>query len=44
MAEHTSQMAALLKQNTELTEITRQLSQRIEALTIEMHAKVLSAR
>jgi uncharacterized membrane protein len=44
MAEHTSQMATLLKQNTELTEITRQLSQRIEALTIEMHAKVLSAR
>jgi uncharacterized membrane protein len=43
MAEHTAQMAALLKQNTELTEITRQLSQRIEALTIEMHAKVLSA-
>ena len=42
MAEHTAQMATLLKQNTELTEITRQLRQRIEALTIEMHAKVLS--
>ncbi|WP_144155048.1 DUF1003 domain-containing protein [Paraburkholderia sp. BCC1885] len=42
MAEHTAQMATLLKQNTELTEITRQLSARIEALTIEMHAKVLA--
>jgi hypothetical protein len=44
MAEHTAQMAALLQQNTELTEITRQLSARIEALTLEMHAKVLSAK
>ncbi|MGF6726613.1 putative membrane protein [Paraburkholderia sp. GAS41] len=43
MAEHTAQMASLLQQNTELTEITRQLSARIEALTLEMHAKVLSA-
>ncbi|PLZ02992.1 hypothetical protein CY652_08275 [Burkholderia sp. WAC0059] len=42
MTEHTAQMAALLKQNTELTEITRQLSERIEALTREMHAKVLA--
>ncbi|HEX7911729.1 MAG TPA: DUF1003 domain-containing protein [Paraburkholderia sp.] len=44
MAEHTAQMTALLQQNTELTEITRQLSSRIEALTLEMHAKVLSAK
>ena len=43
MAEHTAQMAALLQQNTELMEITRQLSARIETLTLEMHAKVLSA-
>jgi uncharacterized membrane protein len=42
MAEHSAQMAALLQQNTELTEMTRQLSARIEALTVEMHAKVLS--
>jgi uncharacterized membrane protein len=44
MAEHTAQMAALLKQNTELTEITRQLSQRIETLTVEMHSKVLAGK
>lgn len=43
MAEHTAQMTALLQQNTELTEMTRQLSARIETLTLEMHAKVLSA-
>lgn len=44
MAEHTAQLATLLQQNTELTEITRQLSERIEALTREMHAKVLAEK
>lgn len=43
MAEHSAQMAKLLEQNTQLTEMTRQLSARIEALTVEMHAKLLSA-
>jgi uncharacterized membrane protein len=42
MAAHTAQLAALLQQNTELTDITRKLSERIETLTREMHAKVLS--
>ncbi|GAB7522123.1 DUF1003 domain-containing protein [Paraburkholderia sp. 2C] len=40
MAEQTAQLSALLKQNTELTETTRQLSERIEALTREMHEKL----
>jgi len=31
----------LLQQNTQLTELTRQLSQRIEALTVEIHGRVL---
>jgi uncharacterized membrane protein len=44
MAEHTAQMTVLLKQNTELTELTRQLGERIEALTLDMHAKVLAAK
>jgi uncharacterized membrane protein len=41
VAQHTQQLIELLKQNTQLTEITQQLSQRIEALTLEMHGKVL---
>ncbi len=32
----------LLKNNTELTEITRNLSLRIEALTVELHNKVIA--
>lgn len=32
---------ALLQQNTELTKLTQQLSQRIEALTMEIHGKIL---
>ncbi len=39
--EHTSQMLELIQQNTQLTEITKQLSERIELLTIEMHARIL---
>jgi uncharacterized membrane protein len=38
-AQETAQMMKLLHQNTQLTELTQQLSQRIEALTVEMHAK-----
>jgi uncharacterized membrane protein len=41
VAQHTQQLIELLKQNTQLTEITQQLSQRIETLTLEMHGKVL---
>jgi uncharacterized membrane protein len=41
--QQTAQMLALLKQNTELTELTKELSQRIEVLTQEMHDSVLAA-
>ena len=34
-------MVDLLQQNTKLTELTRDLSQRIETLTIELHGKLL---
>jgi uncharacterized membrane protein len=36
-----SQMITLLRQNTELTELVRDLSQRIEKLTVEMHGRVM---
>ena len=42
VGEQTLQLMELLKQNTELTELTRQLSQRIEELTSAMHDKFLS--
>jgi hypothetical protein len=32
---------ALLQQNTQLTELVKDLSQRIEVLTVEMHSKVV---
>ena len=41
-AKETAIMAELLRQNTELTEITRKLTERIEVLTKEMHNKVIS--
>lgn len=37
----TEQLLALMKQNTDLTEVTKELSQRIEALTQEMHRKMV---
>jgi uncharacterized membrane protein len=40
-AQQTAQMADLLKQNTQMTEFIRDLSQRIEVLTREMHGKVV---
>lgn len=39
-ARQAEQMVALLEQNTELTKLTRELSERIAALTAEMHGKV----
>jgi uncharacterized membrane protein len=36
-------MIELLRQNTELTELVRDLSQRIEKLTVEMHGRVMPA-
>ena len=42
-AEQAGQMMELLQQNTQLTELVKELSQRIETLTIEMHKKVIQA-
>lgn len=39
-AKQMEQLVVLMKQNTELTEITRQLSKKIEALTVELHQKI----
>jgi hypothetical protein len=35
----TAQMVELLHQNTELTRVTQELSQRIETLTAEIHRR-----
>jgi len=40
-AQRTAQMMALLEQNTRLTEMVRDLSQRIEGLTSEMHGRLV---
>src|SRR5450631_3247400 len=40
-SQQAGQMMELLQQNTQLTEIVKDLSQRIEALTVEMHNKVV---
>ncbi|SDT92011.1 Protein of unknown function [Verrucomicrobium sp. GAS474] len=40
-ATQTAQLVELVSQNNEMTELIRNLSQRIEALTIEMHGRVL---
>ena len=39
--QHTAQLVELIQQNTALTETTRQLSERIEALTSQIHNKLL---
>jgi uncharacterized membrane protein len=39
--QQTRQIMLLLQQNTELTRLTQELSQRIEALTAEMHGRVM---
>ncbi len=41
-AKETALLAELLRQNTQLTEVTRKLTERIEVLTKEMHNKVVS--
>lgn len=41
-AQQTAQLVELLEKNTELTELTRQLSERIEALTVQLHAKLVA--
>ncbi|NGZ85320.1 DUF1003 domain-containing protein [Duganella aceris] len=40
-AQQSKQMLELLRQNTELTEITKAMAQRIEKLTAEMHCHFL---
>lgn len=40
-ATQNSQMLELLRQNTELTQLVKDLSQRIESLTVELHSKVV---
>ena len=41
-AQEMEKMTEILKQNTALTELTKDLSQRIETLTREMHQRVLN--
>jgi len=41
-AREMEKLAQLLQQNTQLTELTQQLSARIEALTKELHNKILA--
>ena len=41
-AQEMEKITEILKQNTELTALTKELSQRIEALTREMHERVLA--
>lgn len=38
---HTEQLVALMEQNTELTRATQLLSQRIEALTVQIHGRLV---
>ena len=40
-SQQTAQLVVLLRKNTELTEIIKELSQRIESLTREMHGRFL---
>jgi uncharacterized membrane protein len=42
-AKNTAQLMELLEQNTRLTQMTKELSERIENLTSEMHEHVLNA-
>jgi uncharacterized membrane protein len=39
--KQTAQLMELLQQNTELTRLTQELSRRIEALTAEMHGRIV---
>lgn len=42
IASQNERIAKLLEQNTEMTQLTRELASRIEALTQEIHGKVLA--
>ena len=43
-AQQTANLLELINQNTKLTELTNELSKRIEQLTAEMHAQVIQKR
>ena len=43
-AKQLAQLAELMKQNTMLTEMTQELSKRIETLTVEVHKKILEIK
>ena len=43
-AEQTTQLVELVRQNTEITAVVKELSERIETLTAEMHHKVVNVR
>lgn len=43
-ARHAEQLLELMRQNTELTQLTKSLSERIELLTREMHMKVVQVQ
>ena len=40
-AEQTARLLELMNQNNELTELTKQLSERIETLTTELHSRLI---
>jgi uncharacterized membrane protein len=40
-AEQTARLLELMNQNNELTELTKELSQRIETLTTELHSRLI---
>jgi len=42
-AAQTAQLVILMQQNTELTELTRKLTERVETLTAELHRKLVLA-
>lgn len=42
--KETGQLLVLMNQNTELTKVVQELSQRIEAMTMEMHSKMVKER
>jgi uncharacterized membrane protein len=42
-AQQTGQLLLLMEQNTELTKLTKELSQRIETLTAELHRKLVAS-
>jgi uncharacterized membrane protein len=43
-AQQSAQMLELLRQNTELTELTKAMAARIETLTVELHGHLLQHR